>query len=288
MTDLSIEAALLWSNKTLKDLTETAVIDSQILLGFCLQQSRTYLLTWPEKTLSEQQVKNFRTIVERRFKGEPIAYILGEREFWSLNLRVTTDTLIPRAETELLVEIALEKIQHPDSKTPTKTIADLGTGSGAIALAMAHECSHCQIVATDLSLAALEVAQYNAKNLELKNIEFYQGSWGEPLKGKKFNLILSNPPYVEKHDPHLKQGDLRFEPMAALAAEDEGFADLKTISHFAANALDDEGWLLMEHGYNQSQRVREILSQNGFIDVQSWQDLGGIERVTGGRRGGEQ
>ncbi len=275
---VTIELAINQGVDCLTSGVENPRFESRLLLSHCLKKSQSYLLTWPEQILSTEVSQHYKQLTIRRAQGEPIAYLLGEKEFWSLPLKVTKDTLIPRSETELLVELGIGF-----AKAGSK-IADLGTGSGAIALALASELPDCDISATDYSVAALDVAIFNANHLKLNNVSFFQGNWGEPLDAQKFDLILSNPPYVEVCDPHLTQGDLRFEPVQALTAEDEGLADIKVITRFAKTALNPQGWLLMEHGYNQSQKVQQILKQYQFDKIKTWTDLAGVDRVTGGQK----
>lgn len=257
-------------------------VDATALLCHVLQKPRTYLLTWPEKTLDKEQYDNFNTALERRIQGEPVAYIVGEREFWSLNLSVSPSTLIPRPDTERLVEVALELAEHSDGP-----ILDLGTGTGAIALALASELPARNIYGVDLRTEAAELAQFNANKLSIKNVTFWQGSWFEPVNsGIKFALIVSNPPYIDGNDPHLKEGDVRFEPCSALIAGENGLADIRIISDQARGHLDIDGWLLFEHGYQQAEQVRDILASFGYLDVRTEQDYSGNDRVTLGRFAG--
>ncbi len=263
-------------NQALED--DSAEVDGRILLQHCLKKDHSYLLTWPEKQLTQTENDCFEKLLQRRLTGEPIAYIVGHREFWSMKLKVTEDTLIPRPETELLVELALAKL----SKDKKYRVLDMGTGSGAIALAIASERSASKVLASDISSAALQVARENAQIFKLTNINFVKSDWGKNIPEQKFDLIVSNPPYIEKNDPHLQQGDLRFEPEIALAAASDGLSDLKTVIEFAQERLNENGSLLMEHGYNQHQAVAELLRQAGFVKVQSHQDIFGNYRVSGG------
>lgn len=256
-------------------VSDTARLDAELLLSHVLGCSRSKLLIDSEKAISEPQKTKFLELIDRRSKGEPIAYLIGQREFWSLSLDITPDVLIPRPETELLVELALEK--------EVTKIADLGTGSGAIALAIAHERPHWQIIATDISEKALTVAKNNAKQLEISNIEFRLGDWTQALHHEKFDLIVSNPPYIPENDSHLKQGDLLFEPQKALVSGRDGLQDLKKIIEQARNYLSSEGWLMVEHGYDQSEVVRDIFKQYGYKNVHQHMDLSGIIRVTTGQ-----
>lgn len=228
---------------------------------------------------SPKQRDAFDRLVKRRNSGEPIAYITGERGFWDMTLRVTPDTLIPRPETERLVELALECIPL----TANWRIADLGTGSGAIALALARERPLCHLIATDTSNAALRVARSNAEKLAISNIEFRHGPWLAPLAGERLPLIASNPPYVHPDDPHLMRGDLRFEPVTALGSAPDGLRDICEIVREARKHLLPGGWLLLEHGYDQGSAVRGILAAQGYCEVTTHSDLGGHERVSQGR-----
>ncbi|RLJ16982.1 peptide chain release factor N(5)-glutamine methyltransferase [bacterium endosymbiont of Escarpia laminata] len=255
-------------------------LEAAALLCHLLEKPRSYLYAWPEKMLDSAQYQAYQALLQRRRRGEPIAYITGRREFWSLELEVTPDTLIPRPDTELLVELALT---HLPQKGPCR-IADLGTGSGAIALAIASERPDCGIHATDRSSAALAVARKNGEKLGFDNMHFHQGSWFEALPGHdRFRLILSNPPYIPNDDPHLAQGDLPSEPQEALAAGPDGLNDIRKIATGAHNHLQPGGWLLLEHGFDQAAAVRELLRGAGLTEVQSHRDLAGHERITEGR-----
>jgi len=208
----------------------------------------------------------------------PIAYLLGKREFWGLPLKVTRDTLIPRPETELLVELVLAKVSEPQSYR----IADLGTGCGAIALALARELPESTVVATDNSWAALRVAEENAKSLNINNVQCMQGTWCGPLDAVAFDFIVSNPPYINKSDPHLKQGDVRYEPRSALVAEDQGLADIEAIIRQAPLHLKHGGMIAFEHGFEQAVLVRELLQKRGFSSVETIQDMAKLDRVSYG------
>jgi release factor glutamine methyltransferase len=256
-----------------------ARLDAEILLAHVLDCSRTHLRTWPEREVAADAHARFQQLVARRAAGEPVAYLTGSREFWDMTLRVTPDTLIPRPETERLVELALERIPA-DAQW---RIADLGTGSGAIALALARERPRAHVVATDVSPSALEVARDNAARLKVTNIEFRLGRWCEPLAGERFQLIASNPPYVHPADPHLAQGDLRFEPPTALASSPDGLADIRIIIEGARAYLHPGGWLLLEHGYDQGRAVEALLRAEGYHAVEVVTDLGRRERVGIGR-----
>lgn len=264
----------------LQAVSGSARLDAELLLCHVLGRSRSYLYTWPEYNLTEAEQKALEKIVTRRLSGEPLAHIIGKREFWSLDLKVNATTLIPRPETELLVEAALARIP----KQAKWSIADLGTGSGAVALAIASERPHCCITAVERSENALAVARENASALGLSNVEFRQGDWFAPLIGRRFEMIVSNPPYIPEADPHLKQGDVRFEPLTALAAGADGLADIRRIISSAAEFLESPGWLLLEHGYDQGVAVVELLRNNGYADVEDIADLQGHGRVALGHK----
>lgn len=256
-----------------------ARLEVQILLCRALNQPRSYLAGHDRDPLLPEQAAAFLALFERRCKGEPIAYILGEREFFSLNFKVTPDVLIPRPETELLVELALERLP---SGLPCK-ILDLGTGSGAVAIAVAHHRPKAMVLAVDQSAAALGIARENALRLGAGNLHCAQSDWYATLAGEKFDLIVSNPPYIAAANPHLAQGDLRFEPAGALAAGSDGFDDIRVIVQHASAHLNPSGWLLFEHGYDQAEACRQLLMQAGFSLVSSSNDLAGIPRVSYGQ-----
>lgn len=259
--------------------SDSARRDAEILLGFVTGRARTYLLAFGETLLTAEQAEQLAPLLARRERGEPVAYLVGEREFWSLPLSVSPATLIPRPDTECLVELALERLPA----TPC-AILDLGTGTGAIALALASERSDCQLTGIDLQPEAVALAQYNAQKLAINNARFLQGSWFTPVVGQKFVLIASNPPYIDEADPHLEQGDVRFEPDSALVAAEQGLADLAAIVQQAAGYLEPQGWLLLEHGWQQGENVRTLLNAAGFIAVATHRDYGGNDRVTLGQK----
>ena len=255
-------------------------LEAALLLCHVLEQPRSHLFAWPDKPLSLEQKASYDNLIQRRLEGEPIAHITGEREFWSLNLQVSEATLIPRPETELLVELALAHLAGQEKPS----IADLGTGSGAIALALASEREDALIHASDQSGSALQVAQENARRLKLSNLSFFSGSWFDALPpAQRYDLIVSNPPYIEADDPHLSRGDLPREPLAALVSGADGLSDIRIIAEQAPAHLAEGGWLLMEHGYKQGESVRKILTEKGFNHIQTHSDLAGQPRVTEGR-----
>jgi len=258
--------------------SESAALDCELLLCHCLGKERAYLYTWPEREVVSELEMRFKTLLERRRQGEPIAYLIGTREFWSMPLRVNSSTLIPRPDTERLVEVALDL-----SLRQSAHVLDLGTGTGAIALALASEKSQWCITGVDIAEDAVSLAQQNARDLKIDNAKFIQSNWFENIALQQFDLIVSNPPYIDENDPHLAQGDVRFEPRRALVAAQNGFAAIGDIADAARKYLQRGGWLLFEHGYTQASAVRTLLSQLGYSDVSTWNDWGGNERVTGGR-----
>jgi release factor glutamine methyltransferase len=258
---------------------DVPALEAEILLGHVLGRGRAWFYANPEFIVTGADATGYRALLQRRRDGEPVAYLTGVREFWSLDLRVTPDVLIPRPETELLVDTALKRIPAVEACR----VADLGTGSGAVALAIAVERPSCEVHATELSAAALAVARANAERLLPGRVVFHRGSWCEPLEGV-FQLIVSNPPYVERDDPHLSRGDCRFEPRAALTPGDDGLAAIRAIANQAASALEPGGWLAFEHGFDQGEASRALLGKLGYEDVETHRDLAGIERVTSGRR----
>jgi release factor glutamine methyltransferase len=261
-------------------------LDADILLSYVLGADRVYLYTWPDNVPSQSHIQQFLSLVETRLTGMPIAYLVGQKEFWSLMLDVTTDVLIPRPETELIVEIILKLLPNNDKQR----LLELGTGSGAISLALAIEQPNWHFMATDLSPEALAVAKKNAKNLSIGNIEFKRGDWFDALSplpdGEKFfNSIISNPPYIADHDPHLQSTDIRFEPSLALQAGADGLRDLKKIIEKAPMYLAPKGWLVLEHGIAQKSAVFSFFQEQKFTEVETYKDLAGANRVTIGRKG---
>lgn len=270
---------------TVQALLESAAgridaFEAEWLLAHVLGQSRAWLYAHRDDRPSAAEAARCEALFARRALGEPVAYLTGRRGFWAFDLMVSPHTLIPRPETERLVELALERTS-PDADL---RLADLGTGSGAVALALAHERRRARVVATDISADALDVARANARMLGLGNLDFRQGDWLAPLAGERFDMIVSNPPYIADGDPHLRQGDLRHEPARALASGPEGLDAIGVIVRDAPAHLHPDGWLLIEHGWEQGAAVRALLADAGFRDVQTDRDLEGRDRVTIGRR----
>ena len=255
------------------------VVDAEHLLLHVLARPRSWLFAHADDAVTATEAAAFRALVERRAQGEPVAYLTGTQGFWSLELAVTPATLIPRPETERLVELALERLPAGVAVR----VADLGTGSGAIALAIARERPQAQVIATDASAAALEVARANAERNRVRNVQFRQGDWLAPLAGERFDLIASNPPYIADGDPHLCAGDLRFEPPTALSSGADGLDAIRVIVRAAHARLQPGGWLLLEHGWDQGDAVRALLQGGGYGDVATEQDLEARDRISLGR-----
>lgn len=268
----------------LASISDSPRLDIEILLTYILKKNRTYLFTWPEKELTAEQAKIFNEFFARRLIGEPVAHIIGQREFWSLPLMVNNSTLIPRPDTELLVEAALG-LFSADESNQLRRVLDLGTGTGAIILALAHEKKFWQCVGVDKELAAVELAEKNRVQLNLHNVKICQSNWFSVLVSEApFDIIVSNPPYIDPSDEHLSQGDVRFEPLSALIAENKGLADLEFIISQSPHYLTPTGWLLVEHGYDQGAAVRDLFAANHFDNVNTFRDFGRNERVTLGRK----
>lgn len=252
--------------------------DAEILLEHVTGKARTWILAFGETQLTADQQAQLDALLARRKTGEPVAHLVGEREFWSLPLYVSAATLIPRPDTECLVEQALARLPA----TPAR-ILDLGTGTGAIALALASERPDCQVTAVDLMPDAVALAQRNLERLTLENVTVQQSSWFTALADQQFEMIVSNPPYIDECDPHLGEGDVRFEPRSALVAADHGLADLSHIIIQSRQHLVSNGWLLLEHGWTQGEAVRNLFRQAGFAQVETCRDYGGNERLTVGK-----
>ena len=271
---------LLKLSSQLTAISDSPQLDCELLLCYTLDVDRTWLRTWPEKEISQPLEAKFRALLEQRVEGQPIAYLIGSRGFWSMDLQVSKDTLIPRPETELLVELALG-LQLPKNSDGL----DLGTGTGAIALALASERPDMNFVAVDSQSGAVSLANKNCQALGLANVEIFQSDWFDSvqLTEDQFDLIVSNPPYISATDPHLQQGDVRFEPNTALVSGIDGLDDLKKIIAKSPFYLKPNGWLLLEHGFDQGSAVARLMSEAGFQKVVTHQDYNLIDRVTIGQ-----
>ena len=267
----TISEAIKIIRTSLKDHTESPQIDAELLVAHSLRKSRTYLYSYPEQKIACNDIENLKRLLQRRHLGEPVAYILGTQAFWTFELEVTPDTLIPRPETEHLIEWILNRFDNSP-----RIVADLGTGSGAIAIALALERPNWTIHATDSSINALKIAEKNARRLNLNNIEFYVGDWCNALPNQHYQLVVSNPPYIAEDDAHLDK--LRFEPRQALSSGDLGLDAITTIAKHAHNYLQPESALILEHGYDQAELIKKILTSFNYRDIQSHQDLSAHDR----------
>ena len=279
---MTISALLDQGQKVLSD-TESPLIDSQVLLCHVLDVDRSYLYKAPEELVSEKKQKNYTVQIKKRQQGTPVSHLTGHREFWSLDLKVTMNTLIPRPETEHLVEAALAIINLGS----IKHIADLGTGTGAIALSLASEIANvfpdCQIVATDISPQALAIARENLEKYQLKNIELRLGNWCEALGDSMFDLIVSNPPYITRDHPCLNQGDVQHEPMLALKSGTDGLNAIRQIIDSVPDSMNTNAWLILEHGYDQKKAVQKLLQNRGFQKIETLKDYANLDRITLGQ-----
>ncbi len=261
------------------NLFDSAKLDAEVLLCSVLNCERPYVYAHPEQELSNKKIGSFNKLIQLRAEGQPVAHLINNKEFWSLSFHITKDTLIPRPETELLVEASLNKLP----KDSIKNILELGTGSGAIAIAIASERPLANLTATDNSDTAIKVAKQNADTHQINNIEFINANWFENENIKNYDLIVSNPPYIEQNDPHLKQGDVRFEPISALASGEDGLDDLRIIIRGSKNHLSQQGWLLVEHGYNQGEAVKQLFIENGYVSLSTLKDYSDNDRISIGQ-----
>jgi release factor glutamine methyltransferase len=286
MSPSSIAQCLQLSTE-LNAVSDSARLDIELILCHVLQKNRTWLFTWSDKILTAEQQQLFNDFFLRRKNGEPVAHIIGQREFWSLPLAVNNSTLIPRPDTELLVEAVLELFAEDAPQQPRRCL-DLGTGTGAIVLALASEKPEWQLLGVDKSADAILLAEKNRAVLRFDHVKMLQSDWFAAIANdtamQQFDVIVSNPPYIDPQDPHLAQGDVRFEPRSALVADNKGFADIELIIQQSWDYLSPQGWLLLEHGYDQGVAVRDLLSARGFTQVETRRDLGGNERVSIGRK----
>jgi len=274
----SIKTLLAQSSQKLAAVSDSALLDAEVLLCHCLHKSRSFLRAWPEKSLSDEQNEQFNSLLTQRLKGVPIAYLTGNREFWSRKFIVNEAVLIPRPDSELLIELCLPRL-NPNQAAK---IIDLGSGSGVLAITLAAERPLAKVIACDISCKALEITQLNAKNLNIRNLHCIHSNWFESINEHNFDLVVSNPPYIAADDPHLKQGDVRFEPGSALVSGENGLQDIRLIAAQARERLTNGGWLLIEHGYNQQQDVQAIFSGLNYQDVNTHTDLSNNPRVTSG------
>lgn len=274
----SLQQLLEQAARQLAATSDSARLDAEVLLCHCLAKNRSFLRTWPEHQPSPGQCAAFAELLARRQRGEPVAYLTGTREFWSREFQVGPDVLIPRPDTELLIELCLARLP---ADRPCKLI-DLGTGSGILAVTLAAERPLAKVIATDLSSAALQVARNNAANLQIANVRFLQSHWFDAISDSDFDLVVSNPPYIPDDDPHLQQGDVRFEPASALISPENGLQDIRLIAEQARGHLQANGHLLIEHGYNQQNDVQTIFKRLNYQRVETHCDLAGNPRVTSG------
>jgi release factor glutamine methyltransferase len=275
----SIKTALAEAVGLLQIVVESPLLDAEVLLCTILGKDRPYLRAWPDAEISPEHFHAYQALLNDRQQGKPIAYITGKREFWSRDFQVTPDVLIPRPDTELLIELSLALIP---TTQPCKII-DLGTGSGIIAITLAAERPHINVSATDISPTALHIAKLNAAKHKVEHIQFYQSNWFDDVPSGKFDLIISNPPYLAEDDEHLQLGDLRFEPKTALIAAQHGLSDIKIIAETARNRLEIGGFLLVEHGYQQQEDVQSLFKALNYCKVQTHTDLAGQPRVKSGQ-----
>lgn len=274
----TIAQALQWGRQELQAYSDSSALDAEVLLAHVLQKKRSDLYACPEQKLAVLEKNQFSSCIAKRRAQQPIAYLTGHQEFWSLDLLVTPDTLIPRPETELLVELVLNKLTGTHER-----VADLGTGSGAIALALAHERPDWVLHAVDISPAALDIARLNAKRLGINNVVWAEGSWCAGLPDCRFSAIVSNPPYIAVEDNHIRYNGLQYEPLTALVAGEDGLAALSLIIKNTKDYLTPGGYLLLEHGYQQAAVVSGLFAKNGYTEINLYQDLAGLDRVTIGR-----
>ncbi len=278
LSSMAIAKLIAYGQQHLSAISDSAKLDVELLICFVIDKPRTYLLTWPEQTLSLTQTALFFELLLRRMQGEPIAYIVEMREFWSLPFQVSPATLIPRPDTEVLVELVLN-----NHSAESLSCLDLGTGTGAIALALASEQGAWQIDAVDFSHDAVALAKINACHLNLAQVNIFQSDWFSAVaKNKHYDVIVSNPPYIDEQDHHLAQGDVRFEPKTALVAADNGLADIKIIVSQARNYFNQFGYLYVEHGFEQSIAVQDIFADHGYEKIQTFKDYNDNDRITCG------
>ena len=277
---MNIQQALQQASQNLAESSPTARLDAQVLLTHVIQCNTAHLLAWPEKKLSEEQISAYQRLIQQRQQGLPVAHLTGSREFWSLNFSVNNSTLIPRPETETLIEFILDKFSDREKIK----LLDMGTGTGAIAITIATEKPGWKIFASELSADALKLAIDNSNTHQTDNISFVQSNWFNNIKHNDFDIIVSNPPYIANGDPHLLAGDVRFEPQSALSAGETGMDDIEHLCAHATNYLTKNGCLIVEHGYNQKQLVSVCFAKNGYVEIEHKNDLSGHIRMTAGKK----
>ena len=275
----SVTALLDQAYQQLAAVSDSALLDAEVLLCHCLNKNRSFIRAWPEHQLTDQQAAEFQDLIAQRQQGVPVAYLTGEREFWSRSFKVNPDVLIPRPDSELLIELSLDLLPANQANK----IIDLGTGSGILAITLAAERSTSQVIACDLSPAALRTAQANAQQLQIDNVSFLTSNWFSAITDRDFDLVISNPPYIDQHDPHLQQGDVRFEPDSALISPENGLQDIRLLADQARQHLKIGGYLLIEHGYDQQTAVQALFKRFNYQQITTHPDYAGNPRVTSGQ-----
>ena len=276
---MHIRQALQLARQSLAKTSPTAELDAQVLLCHVLQCNSAHLIAWPDKQLDDAQQQYFLHLIERRRRGHPVAHLAGQREFWSMDFMVDESTLIPRPETETLIEYVLEKHSHQTSLK----LLDMGTGTGAIAIVLAKENPGWQVHACDISSRAIKLAERNMDKHEISNLTLLKSDWFSDIDDTDYDIIISNPPYIDADDPHLSQGDVRFEPASALISANQGMKDIEHLCSQAKSHLKNGGWLIVEHGYDQAEQVVDCFTKNGYSEITQRQDLSGHIRMTAGR-----
>ena len=277
---MHIRQALQLARQSLAETSPTAELDAQVLLCHVLQCNSAHLIAWPDKQLDDAQQQYFLHLIERRRQGHPVAHLAGQREFWSIDFMVDESTLIPRPETETLIEYVLEK----HSQQTSLKLLDMGTGTGVIAIVLAKENPGWQVHACDISSRAIKLAERNMDKHEISNLTLLKSDWFSDIDDTDYDIIISNPPYIDADDPHLSQGDVRFEPASALISANQGMKDIEHLCSQAESHLKNGGWLIVEHGYNQAEQVVDCFTKNGYSEITQRQDLSGHIRMTAGRR----
>ncbi|MFM8341962.1 MAG: peptide chain release factor N(5)-glutamine methyltransferase [Methylomonas sp.] len=275
----SVTALLDQAYQQLAAVSDSALLDAEVLLCHCLDKNRSFIRAWPEHQLTDQQAAEFLALITQRQQGVPVAYLTGEREFWSRSFKVNPDVLIPRPDSELLIELSLDLLPA----NQVSKIIDLGTGSGILAITLAAERPASQVIACDLSPAALRTAQDNAQQLQIANVRFLASNWFSAITERDFDLVISNPPYIDQHDPHLQQGDVRFEPDSALISLENGLQDIRLLADQARQHLKPSGYLLIEHGYDQQTAVQALFKRFNYQQITTHLDYAGNPRVTSGQ-----